>query len=225
MHQNSISGQHLKMVRVVKNCLQFSLKLVNSTIGFVGIAMILYSLWMIRVWQRDMEVSSVYEYSSKFPWFIHAFLGIGFTLCAITFLGHIAADTANNHCLSCYISIIFLLLLLETAILADVILNSDWEKDLPEDPSGRFDDFKHFVDSNFDICRWIGLLIVLAQGLSILLATVLRTLETNQANDYDSDDGFAPPRLPLLNRHAHPLPYFVGDPNFASKNEAWKTNK
>ncbi|KAG5536788.1 hypothetical protein RHGRI_024276 [Rhododendron griersonianum] len=68
--------------------------------------------------------------------FIHAFLRIGIALCAITCLGHIAAHTANHHCLSC---------------------------DFPEDPSGRFDDFDHFVKSNFDTCKWIGWLLVLAQ--------------------------------------------------------------
>ncbi|KAG5528370.1 hypothetical protein RHGRI_029142 [Rhododendron griersonianum] len=34
--------------------------------------------------------------------FIHTFLGIGIALCAITCLGHIAAHTANRHCLSLY---------------------------------------------------------------------------------------------------------------------------
>ncbi|KAG5536789.1 hypothetical protein RHGRI_024276 [Rhododendron griersonianum] len=37
------------------------------------------------------------------------------------------------------------------------------QKDFPEDPSGRFDDFDHFVKSNFDTCKWIGWLLVLAQ--------------------------------------------------------------
>ena len=96
--------------------------------------------------------------------------------------------------------IIFSLLLLETAIGADILLNSDWEKvyllleptififipysskfsfalfhipkfnfwlsifqDLPNDPTGRFKDFKDFVKSNFEIFKWIGLFIVLAQ--------------------------------------------------------------
>ncbi|KAG5528359.1 hypothetical protein RHGRI_029135 [Rhododendron griersonianum] len=40
---------------------------------------------------------------------------------------------------------------------------SQERKDFPEDPSGRFDDFDHFVKSNFDICKWIGWLLVLAQ--------------------------------------------------------------
>ncbi|KAF2297680.1 hypothetical protein GH714_002190 [Hevea brasiliensis] len=55
-----------------------------------------------------------------------------------------------------YTVIISVLLLLETAVAADILLNSEWEKDLPEDPTGRFHDFKKLVDSNFDIFKWIG---------------------------------------------------------------------
>lgn len=36
-------------------------------------------------------------------------------------------------------------------------------RDLPEDPTGRFDDFEDFVESNFNTCKWIGLLIFLVQ--------------------------------------------------------------
>lgn len=88
-----------------------------------------------------------------------------------------------------YMVVIFLLLLLESAMAADILLNSDWEKvtltsfltnylvysknvnwfhvlykqDLPDDPTGRFHDFKEFVKSNFDIFKWIGSSIILAQ--------------------------------------------------------------
>ncbi|KAI8525507.1 hypothetical protein RHMOL_Rhmol13G0235200 [Rhododendron molle] len=89
------------MARTVKSWLQLSLKLVNSTIGVTGIAMILYSIWMVRAWQLDMDDSSSDHPKFSLSWFIHAFLGIGITLCAITCLGHIAARTANRHCLSC----------------------------------------------------------------------------------------------------------------------------
>ena len=36
-------------------------------------------------------------------------------------------------------------------------------QDFPEDPSGSFDQFKDFVRSNFNICKWIGLSIVTVQ--------------------------------------------------------------
>ncbi|XP_057949804.1 tetraspanin-19-like isoform X2 [Malania oleifera] len=210
------------MENFARSCLQFLLKILNSIMGISGIAMILYGLWMVRVWQRDMGGSPSGEFNSSAPWFIYSFLGTGIALCLITCSGHVAAASANSHCLSCYTVIIFVVLLLETAMIADIFLNSDWEKqDLPDDPTGRFNDFKDFVKSNFDIFQWIGFLIILAQGLCVLLAMVLKTLGPNMRADYDSDADYASARLPLLNHPAQQLPYVIGDPNFASKNDSW----
>lgn len=195
--------------------MQSTMKAVNLTLGMVGVAMIFYGFWMVRVWQRDMEGSSFEDFSSTAPWFICTFLGIGITLCFITCLGHTAADSANGFCLSCYMVIIFVILLLEAAIAADLLLNSDWEKDLPEDPTGRFHDFKEFVETNFDTFKWIGFSIILAQGFSILLATALRALGPNRSTDYYSDDEYSPVRLPLMNHQAKPPAYVIGKPSFA----------
>ncbi|XLU26587.1 hypothetical protein S245_062653 [Arachis hypogaea] len=74
-----------------------------------------------------------------------------------------AADSMNGYCLSCYMVSMIIILLLEGAVTADILLNSDWEKDLPEDPTGKFSDFKDFVESNFDVCKWIMLVIISAQ--------------------------------------------------------------
>ncbi|KAK8450411.1 hypothetical protein SEVIR_6G023041v4 [Setaria viridis] len=38
------------------------------------------------------------------------------------------------------------------AITVDVCLNNNWEEDFPPDPSGKFDEFKVFVRSNFEVC-------------------------------------------------------------------------
>ncbi|KAF9683560.1 hypothetical protein SADUNF_Sadunf04G0026400 [Salix dunnii] len=153
------------MAGLARTCLQSILKIVNSTLGLVGIAMILYGLWMGRVWQRDMQDSSFDDFDSSAPWFIYAFLSIGVTLCLITCLGYISADCSNGFFLSCYMEIIFVLFLLETLLAADILLNSDWEKDLPEDPTGRLHDFREFVESNFDFFKWIGMFIILSQEL------------------------------------------------------------
>ncbi|XP_023877723.2 tetraspanin-19 [Quercus suber] len=182
------------MGRIASTCLRSLLKFVNSMMGLLGIAMIFYGLWMIRVWQRDTDGSPYVDFNSTGPWFIYTFLGTGVILGVITCLGHFAADSVHGCCLSCYMMVIILLLLLETAMAADILLNSNWEKDLPEDPTGRFRDFEDFVKSNFDIFKWICLLILLAQGFSILLSLVLRTLGPNQKSyfNYDSDEDYAP---------------------------------
>ncbi|CAK7349832.1 unnamed protein product [Dovyalis caffra] len=42
------------MGSVMRSCIQSILKLVNCVVGMVGIAMVLYSVWLIIVWQREM---------------------------------------------------------------------------------------------------------------------------------------------------------------------------
>ncbi|KAF5185978.1 Tetraspanin-19, partial [Thalictrum thalictroides] len=95
--------------------------------------------------------------------FIYTTLALGVSLCLIACSGHVAAETANGHCLSCYMVFIILLTLLEAAVTADIYLNRDWEEDFPSDPTGKFDEFKHFVRSNFDFCKWVCLFVVAAQ--------------------------------------------------------------
>ncbi|XP_042520189.1 tetraspanin-19-like [Macadamia integrifolia] len=209
------------MGRMLRSCLQSLLKLVNSILGMVGIAIIIYTLWMFRVWQRQIDGSPFVDSNFPTPWFIYVSLGLGIAVCVITFSGHIAAETANGHCLSCYMVFVFLLLMLEAAVAADVFLNSHWEEDFPEDPTGAFDQFKDFVKSNFDFCKWVGLFVVSAQGLSVLLSMVLRALGPDPGRYYDSDDDYAPVRLPLLRNPVQPPPYVVVDPQFAPKNDAW----
>ncbi|KAH0983418.1 hypothetical protein GBA52_010595 [Prunus armeniaca] len=203
---------------VVRSCVQSILKLVNSVIGMVGLAMIMYSLWLIRSWQRNMDhLSFDHSHHHPIPWFIYSILGLGITLCVITCSGHIAADTANGCCLYSYMVFVFFLLMLEAGVAADIFLNHDWEEDFPDDPTGRFDQFKEFVRSNFDICKWIGLSIVC--GLSLLLAMILKALGPHQY--YDSDDEYVPERVPLLKNAVLPPPYVIGDPVYGSKNDAW----
>lgn len=43
------------MAGIVRSCVQSILKLVNSLIAMVGLAMVLYALWMIKVWHRHMD--------------------------------------------------------------------------------------------------------------------------------------------------------------------------
>ncbi|KAB1210002.1 Tetraspanin-19 [Morella rubra] len=207
------------MARLVRSFIQFILKLVNSFIGMVGMAMILYAVWMIRDWEGHMAEQPFGGSDHPAPWFIYTFLGLGIALCVITGTGHIAAETANGCCLYLYMLFAILLLVLEGGVTVDVFLNRNWEQDFPEDPSGSFAQFKEFVRSNFEICKWIALSIVSVQGLSLLLAMVLKALGPHQYcysdNDYDPD------RVPLLKNAVQPPPYVVGDPVDGSKNATW----
>ncbi|KAL9671852.1 hypothetical protein QQ045_009425 [Rhodiola kirilowii] len=114
-------------------------------------------------------------------------------------------------------------MVLEIAFAADVFMNSDWEKDLPEDSTGMLDDITDYVASNSEKFRWVGLSIVFAQVLSVLLTIMLR----NAGAQYDIDEDYEAPRRPLLHHQCScnsvPAPkLFVGaEPSFAATNEAW----
>ncbi|KAH7533309.1 hypothetical protein FEM48_Zijuj04G0117100 [Ziziphus jujuba var. spinosa] len=168
------------MVRLVRSFVQSILKLVNSVMAMVGLAMILYAVWMISVWQRHTGELPFGGSDYPAPWFIYTFLGLGITLCVITCLGHIAAETANGCCLFLYMFIVFLLLMLEAAVTVDVFLNHDWE-----------------------------------EGLSLLLAMILKALGPHRYDD--SDDDYSPETAPLLKNAVHPPSYVVGDPAYGSR--------
>ncbi|OEL26494.1 hypothetical protein BAE44_0012487, partial [Dichanthelium oligosanthes] len=121
-----------------------------------------------------------------------------------------------------YTIIVFVLIILQGAITVDVFLNSNWEEDFPPDPSGKFDEFKDLVRSNFEICESVGLSVVAAQVLSIILGMVLRTLEPDRETDYDSDDdATVPARLPLLRNQSQHSPDYA-EPDTSRRSDSWK---
>ncbi|KAL2547812.1 Tetraspanin-19 [Forsythia ovata] len=209
------------MTRFARNCIQSLLKVVNSGIGMVGIALILYSLWMLRVWNRHLDPSNTP--ASPVPWFIYTILGIGVTLCVITCSGHIAAETANGCCLCIYMVFVFLLLVLEAAVTADVVLNHNWEEDFLDDPTGNFDQLKDFVRQNFDVFKWIVFTVVALEVLSMLMAIILKALGPHPERYYESDDDYPPERVHLLKNYVPPPPYVAGDQLYGTKNESSNT--
>ncbi|GFY94257.1 hypothetical protein Acr_09g0007030 [Actinidia rufa] len=179
MHQ----FQQIIMARILKRCVKTCLKFVNLSNTFVGVALICYSHWVVGVVQREFEDSPPSDGQPIcIPWFVNAFVGIGIGLFALTVFGYVAAATANRYCLTL---------------------------DLPEDPTGKLDDIKEFVENNFELCQWYILSFVSTQGFSILLAAVLRGLITKHlATNYDSDedDDFAAQKLPFLVYPRKPFP-------------------
>ncbi|XP_020696843.2 tetraspanin-19-like [Dendrobium catenatum] len=122
--------------------------------------------------------------------------------------------------ISQYTAFVFLLLVLEAAITADIFLNRNWEEDFPPDPTGRLHELKDFVRSNFELCKLISMLVVVAQALSIFLAMVLRALGPDHVYYYDSDDDSVPARLPLLRNETQNTSY-VANTGLFLKNHPW----
>lgn len=196
------------------------MKMFNAIVGMAGIAMVLYSLWMIHVWQKQTGHSPFDDDSSDYPlpWFIYTFMGLGVLFCMITCSGHIAAETLSGCCLYIYMMLMFLLLVLEGVLLADVFLNRNWEQDFPKDASGNFRELEIFIRENFDFCKWFGLTILVAQGMAFLMGIVLKALGPHRERNYDSDEEYSTvSRHPLLRNHGDPSPYVVVDPIYGAK--------
>lgn len=138
------------------------------------------------------------------PWFIYAFMVLGIVLCCISCIGHIAAEAINGCCLCFYTILKIVLILLEVALVAFIALDHRWEKDIPEDPTGEIDSIREFIEDNVDLCKWVGIAIVIIQVICLLLALVLGMMVSSQKKDGgdDLEEGSGGRWEPLLNPHS-----------------------
>ncbi|CAN1269981.1 TOM2AH2 [Linum perenne] len=186
--------------------LAFLLKFFNFLQAFLGISIILYSVWMLDQWNHhlpvspppfpapssssspsvvlsrshsiatldlagdvasQMELSGLGFYLNSVdlpaPWFIYSFMVMGAIICCITFIGCIAAEAIHGCCL-CF--------------------------DIPFDPTGEVQTIRAFIEDNIEICKWVGITVIVIQALSLLLAMVLRGLVSTPNSDIDGEDDF-----------------------------------
>lgn len=240
--------------------LAFHLKILNFFQTFLGVSIVLYSVWMLNRWNQhthdikptppplapspqSSSSSSLFSVNSEnvdiiraqfidnnlnldfgagivsgfdgdvsigfkkilMPWFIYTTMGIGILLCSVTFIGLIAAESVNGCCLCFYSLLNMVLILLEAIMVAFFVLDKRWDKDLPRDSTGELDSLRSFIEDNTDVCKWLGVAVVITQALSLLLSLVLRAMvSTRDPDDYESDDDYVAIRgrtfEPLLSR-------------------------
>nr|GMC70475.1 tetraspanin-19 [Ipomoea batatas]GMC72817.1 tetraspanin-19 [Ipomoea batatas]GMC76914.1 tetraspanin-19 [Ipomoea batatas] len=196
---------------IVRSCIQRMLKMVNSLIGLSGLLMILYGCWMFTTLQPHVPCSDV---APSF-WFIYTTIGVGFSVNLIACTGHIAAETCNTCYLYSYVFFIYIFHLLETYLLANVFLNINWEEDLPKDTTGNIDKIKDFIEDNYEICKWIGLLAVTVPAVCASLALILKALEPGYL---EGRQDYALDVAPLLENYvAQPSHVIDIDPASGSK--------
>ncbi|KAG6787456.1 hypothetical protein POTOM_009096 [Populus tomentosa] len=115
-------------------------------------------------------------------------MGVGVILCCITFIGCIAAESINGCCLCFYTILKIVFILLEAALVAFIAIDRRWEKDLPFDPTGELQSLRNFVEENVDICKWVGITVLIIQALALLLAMILRAMVSTRRNEFGEDD-------------------------------------
>ncbi|XP_008447349.2 tetraspanin-18 [Cucumis melo] len=140
------------------------------------------------------------------PWFIYSFMGFGVLLCCITLVGCIAAEAISGCCLCFYNMLIMLFIIVEVALVAFIAIDRRWEKDLPLDPTGELDELRQFIEDNIDLSKWIGIVVISTQALSLLLAIILRSMVSTRKTEYDTEEEVGVrdrTREPLLNPPAN----------------------
>ncbi|KAI4300110.1 hypothetical protein L6164_033524 [Bauhinia variegata] len=160
------------------------------------------------------------------PWFIYSFMGVGILLCCITFLGCIAAEAINGCCLCFYTIIITIFILLEAALVAFIAIDQRWEKDLPFDPTGELDSLRSFIEDNSDICKWVGITVIVIQASSLLLALILRVTVSTRRADFDSEDEYDVrdrSREPLLHSQSGQLSGSTKGDNRGTISDIWSS--
>lgn len=191
----------------------FLLKFLNFLQAFIGVSIIIYSAYMLNHWHHhhhndvhdaqfhnfvSVDVSNyvvsalpeLNKNSLPAPWFIYAFMGIGVILCCITCIGHVGAEAVNGCCLCFYSLLMMTLVLLEVSLVAFVAVDHHWEKDLPTDPTGELHSLRTFIQQNMDVCKWIGIVVIVIQAFSLFLAVVLRTLVSSPKLNYDMEGDY-----------------------------------
>ncbi|XP_010936082.1 tetraspanin-18 [Elaeis guineensis] len=179
-----------------QSCLAVLLKFFNFLQTFVGISILIYSVWVLNRWNRrglDLDLEGL-----PAPWFICAIMGAGVLLCLIAFTGHIAAEVVNGCCLCFFAVLTIILILLEATLVSILVFDKHWEENLPYDSTEELKRFCAFIKENMDICKWVAVTVIVIQALSLLLAMILRAMVPARRVDYDSDEDFVVIRRPLL---------------------------
>ncbi|KAK9201388.1 hypothetical protein WN944_016590 [Citrus x changshan-huyou] len=275
-----------------RNCCHISfafiLKFLNFLQGFIGVSIILYSIWMLDQWNHhvpvpplpplaptpDTSVSSSslslflnsdttqwrvlshdhrrlttstgpldvmvsgfddvsglgFDFNSfelPAPWFIYSFMGVGILVCCIALIGCIAAEAISiewrpgrsvicnvqpyHYFCNTYAILKIILFLLEAALVAFIAIDRRWEKDLPFDPTGELDSLRSFIEDNVDICKWVGITVVIVQALSLLLAIILRAMVSTRRTNFDEEDDYESERVRIREPLIHQQPIAHSD--------------
>ncbi|XAR70880.1 hypothetical protein NMG60_11027916 [Bertholletia excelsa] len=166
-----------KMVRCSSYCVYKTLRIVNIIVNLLGVLMIIYSLWLLKVWDTEIaQLPSVV--GLPLPWFIYASIGVGIAVCIITLSGHMVANCISKSILVIYTFSIFSLLLIQAGVIVVILFRIDWENEIIWYIDSHHTSFKSFILFHLLICRLIAILFLVAQTSIVALAAILCVIGT-----------------------------------------------
>ncbi|XP_060673126.1 tetraspanin-19-like isoform X2 [Ziziphus jujuba] len=160
------------MIRCGRCCLHKWMRGVNMFVNLCGVAMIIYSLWLLKKWELGVAVLPNVSYIPR-PWFIYTCLGVGIAVCLSTLCGHMVANCMNDYILCIYTLSIFALLLIEVALVVTIYFRMNWEVQFSKYIDENHEDFRSFVMFHLIMCRLIVITALVPQINVIIVAIIL----------------------------------------------------
>ncbi|CAN6441645.1 unnamed protein product [Victoria cruziana] len=184
------------MVNRSRRCLHYAVRTVNVIISFIGVLMIIYSLWVLKKWKAVETAEGSSEYDLLYPWFIFAFLAIGISVFFSMLCGNVVANSINVFLLISYVVFVCSILFLQVGVVI-LIFFKDWVAEINEGYAGQYSEFEGFVTFHLKLCRYITLLMVLLQAVGFVLALMLCAWRPGSSTFTDESHDSETPRSSL----------------------------
>ncbi|KAL3647686.1 hypothetical protein CASFOL_008654 [Castilleja foliolosa] len=171
--------------------LAFILKFLNFLQAFVGVAIIVYSSYLLNQWNHHHHQFPPPHESGGAPLPAGVISPPNFAYGVFSQHDGALGFDVNSLPAPCF----------EVGLVAFIALDHNWEKDIPFDSTGELDNFRTFIQDNVDVFMWVGIAIVVIQVLCLLLAIVLRSLVSGPSEDDDLEGDYdyrSSNREPLL---------------------------
>lgn len=166
----------------VSTFLRALLRVLNAVLAVCGLAIVGYSIYVFGEWNRNGAIKS------STPWFIFVVGGAGlFTF--LTAAAGLIGSARNSHAwLAVYAFMAVLLLLAQVGVVALLMLDKSWQKKLPHDDTGEAHKMKKWIMARLNVCRWVGLAVLITQVVSVLVAFALNRTQQELLQSYSDDD-------------------------------------
>ncbi|CAL9116192.1 unnamed protein product [Musa textilis] len=163
--------------------LNHALRVANLVVNLCGMAMIIYSLWLLKIWNRGVADLAATASSFPTPWyaFIYTLLGVGIVVCFAAVVGHAVSNSVNPTALSLYIVFVCFVLLFQIVVTVEVLFKIDWPTVISRHHDGDAK-FVAFFTFHANICRLVGVVISVAQVNVLVMAIVLRASGPRPSN-------------------------------------------
>ncbi|KAI5669322.1 hypothetical protein M9H77_19175 [Catharanthus roseus] len=164
-------------------CLYKSIRVVYVIVIILGVAMIIYSLWLMKLWTNGvLKLPS--PSSAPKPWFIYSCLGMGIVVCLEILVAYVVSHYMTNSILAMYVGSISALLLTQGVTIVMVFFQMDWHTEFSESISDKHKEFKEFFLQHVAVTRLITITAFVAQIIVAILAIILWRVGTEPTIRY-----------------------------------------